>query len=98
MAGDQITEVDIWLFMTLVRFDEVYVVYFKTNRKCVREYPNLSNYVRDLYQTPGIGESVNMEDIKTHYFTSHPHLNPFGIVPRGPAVDFGAPHDRGRFG
>ena len=98
LAGDQITEVDIWLFMTLVRFDEVYVVYFKTNRKCVREYPNLSNYVRDLYQTPGIGESVNMEDIKTHYFTSHPHLNPFGIVPRGPAVDFGAPHDRDRFG
>ena len=72
--------------------DEVYVVYFKTNRKCVREYRNLSNYVRDLFQTPGIGESVNMEDIKTHYFTSHPHLNPFGIVPRGPAVDFGAPH------
>jgi len=102
LAGDQITEVDIWLFMTLVRFDEVYVVYFKTNRKCVREFPNLSNYVRDLFQTPGIGESVNMEDIKTHYFTSHPHLNPFGIVPRGPAVDFGAPHgrrgDRDRFG
>jgi len=97
LAGDTFTEADLRLFMTLVRFDEVYVVYFKTNRKCVREYPNLFNFTKEVYQMPGVAESVNMEHIKMHYFTSHEKLNPFAIIPRGPCVDFSAPHDRARF-
>jgi len=97
IAGDTLTEADVRLFMTLVRFDEVYVVYFKTNRRCIREYPNLSNYTRDVYQQPGVKETINMKHIKEHYFTSHPQLNHYAIVPRGPGTDFDAPHDRGRF-
>ena len=67
-----------------MRFDEVYAVYFKCNKKCVREYPNISAYVRDIYQTPGVRQSVNMWHIKTHYFTSHPVLNANAVVPVGP--------------
>jgi len=83
IAGDQLTEADIRLFMTLVRFDEVYVVYFKTNGKAIREYPNIMNYCRELYQIPEIQKSINMEHIKTHYFTSHPTLNNYAIIPVG---------------
>ena len=72
IAGDVITEADIRLFMTLIRFDPVYVVYFKTDRKAIREYSNISEYVRDIYSTPGIKESVNIDHINKHYFTSHP--------------------------
>lgn len=94
IAGDVLTEADVRLFMTLIRFDEVYVVYFKTNCKCLREYPNIFNYLKDMYQTPGIAASVNMEHIKVHYFTSHPGLNQFSIVPKGPNIDYTSPHDR----
>ena len=95
IAGDVLTEADVRLFCTLVRFDEVYVVYFKTNKKCIREYPNMSNYVRDVYQTEGMKKSVNMWHIKTHYFTSHPVLNANAIIPAGPDWwDLDAPHDR----
>lgn len=97
IVGNVFTEADVRLFPTLVRFDEVYVVYFKTNKKCVREYPNLFNYVKDVYQLPGVRHSVNMWHIKTHYFTSHPVLNSNAIVPVGPGIDLDAPHDRDRF-
>ena len=69
LIGNTLTEADIRLFMTLVRFDEVYVVYFKCNIRRVADYPNILQYMRDLYQTPGVKESINMEHIKTHYFT-----------------------------
>ena len=97
IAGDVLTEADVRLFPTLVRFDEVYVVYFKCNRKFINQYPNLHNYVLDVYQTPGMRESVDMWHIKTHYFTSHPGLNQHAVVPVGPGVDLDAPHDRARF-
>lgn len=98
LAGDRMTEADVRLFMTLIRFDEVYVVYFKTNRNFIHEFPNMSNYVRDLFSNPAIGTSVNMWHIKHHYFTSHPKLNYYAIVPVGgkawwaePPFGIGAP-------
>ena len=94
IAGDALTEADVRLFPTLVRFDEVYVVYFKTNKKFIHQYPNLWNYVKDVYQTPGMRHSVNMWHIKTHYFTSHPVLNANAIVPIGPNLNLDEPHDR----
>jgi len=97
LVGNQLTEADLRLFVTLIRFDEVYVVYFKTNRTFIHEFPNLSNYVRDIYQTPGIKESVNMQHIKWHYFTSHPKLNFYAIVPVGGAPWWEESHDRHRF-
>lgn len=98
LAGAVITEADWRLFTTLVRFDAVYYSHFKCNLRRIIDYPNLSNYLRDLYQVPGIAATVNMDHIKTHYYGSHRHVNPRGIVPRGPLLDFSAPHDRGRFG
>ncbi len=95
LVGAQITEADWRLFPTLVRFDPVYVGHFKCNLKRLVDYPNLWAYTRDLYQQPGIAETVNMLHIKTHYYTSHPNLNPTGVIPMGPVIDFGAPHDRG---
>jgi len=97
--GDRITEADIRLFMTLVRFDEVYVVYFKCNTRPISSYPNLRNYCRELYQIRGIRDSVFMSHIKAHYFTSHPSLNAYGVIPKGPGVisDLLKPHDRKRF-
>eukprot|EP00049_Salpingoeca_infusionum_P007903 m.127732 g.127732 ORF g.127732 m.127732 type:complete len:405 (+) comp13855_c0_seq2:448-1662(+) len=83
LVGNMLTEADIRLFMTLVRFDEVYVVYFKTNKKAIREYPNLWGYCQELYQMPAIRGSINMPHIKTHYFSSHPALNAYAIVPKG---------------
>jgi len=96
LAGDRITEADWRLFPTLVRFDSVYHGHFKCNLRRIEDYPNLSNYVRDLYQVPGVAETVDMDHIKRHYYASHRHINPTGIVPRGPALDFMAPHDRAR--
>jgi putative glutathione S-transferase len=84
------------LFTTLVRFDAVYYGHFKCNLRRIIDYPNLGNYLRDLYQQPGIAATVNMDHIKRHYYGSHRHVNPTGIVPLGPALDFMAPHDRGR--
>jgi len=95
LCGDQVTEADVRLFTTLVRFDAVYLTHFKCNIRRLTEYPNLWGYTRDIYQTPGVAETVNMEHIKRHYFESHRQINPLGIVPDGPALDFEAPHDRG---
>jgi glutathionyl-hydroquinone reductase len=98
LLGDAITEADWRLLPTLLRFDAVYVTHFKCNLKRLEEYPNLSEYVRDLYQVPGVAETVNLGHIKRHYFLSHRHLNPSGIVPLGPLLDFNRPHHRDRFG
>lgn len=97
ICGDQLTEADIRLFVTLIRFDEVYAVHFKCNKKLLREYPNLFNYTKDIYQIPGISSTVNMEHIRKHYYGSHPSINPYGIIPAGPNIDYNAPHDRERF-
>ena len=94
IAGSTITEADVRLFPTLARFDEVYVVYFKTNKKALREFENISGYIRDVYQTEGVKQSVDMWHIKTHYFTSHPVLNANAVVPVGSDWDFDAPHGR----
>ena len=83
VSDDEVTEIDVRVFQTLVRFDEVYVVYFKTNKKCIREYKNISAYVKRLYAMPAFRKATNMWDIKTHYFTSHVALNPYGIIPKG---------------
>ena len=97
LVGQRITEADWRLFTTLVRFDPVYVGHFKCNLKRIADYPNLSNYLRELYQVPGIAQTVNMEHIKNHYYRSHPSVNPTGIVPKGPELNYSAPHDRDRF-
>nr|BAK00626.1 predicted protein [Hordeum vulgare subsp. vulgare] len=96
MCGNQLTEADVRLFVTLIRFDEVYAVHFKCNKKLLREYPNLFNYTKDIYQIPGISSTVNMEHIRQHYYGSHPSINPYGIIPQGPNIDYNAPHDRER--
>ena len=98
LAGDRITEADWRLFPTLVRFDAVYYGHFKCNRRRIEDYPNLSNYLRELYQWPGVAETVYMDHIKRHYYWSHDTINPTRIVPKGPQLDFTRPHDRGRFG
>ena len=98
LAGREITEADWRLFTTLVRFDAVYYGHFKCNLRRIVDFPNLSNYLRDLYQQPGIAGTVNMDHIKRHYYGSQRNVNPTGIVPLGPQLDFLAPHDRGRFG
>ena len=91
------TEADWRLFTTLVRFDAVYNGHFKCNLRRVVDYPNLWNYLRDLYQVGGVAETVNLAQIKRHYYASHAAINPTRIVPKGPALDFNAPHDRSRF-
>lgn len=98
LAGDRISEADWRLFTTLVRFDPVYVQHFKCNIRRIADYPNLGNYLRELYQVPGIAETVNLHHIRHHYFRSHPGINPHGIIPAGPVLDYAAPHDRDRFG
>lgn len=97
LVGDKTTEADWRLFTTLIRFDAVYYLHFKCNLRQIRDYPNLSNYLRDLYQVPGIASTVNMLHIKAHYYASHETVNPTRIVPKGPELDFTAPHDRNRF-
>jgi putative glutathione S-transferase len=97
LVGSVITEADWRLFSTLIRFDAVYYSHFKCNWRRISEYPNLSNYVRDLYQVLGVAETVNLQQIKRHYYNSQRHVNPTGIVPVGPQLDFAAPHDRARF-
>jgi len=95
LAGDRITEADWRLFTTLVRFDPVYHGHFKCNRRRLVDYPNLWPYVRELYQVPGVAETVRMDHIKFHYYASHRTVNPTGVVPKGPDIDFLAPHGRG---
>jgi glutathionyl-hydroquinone reductase len=97
LAGDRPTEADWRLFTTLVRFDAVYYSHFKCNLRRIIDYPNVSNYVRDLYQVPGVADTVNMDHIKRHYYMSMTAINPTRIVPLGPQLEFSAPHDRGRF-
>ena len=94
LLGSTITEADWRLFTTLVRFDPVYVEHFKCNLKRIADYPNLSGYVRDLYQQPGVAATVRLDHIKAHYYGSHETINPTRIVPLGPEVDYSAPHDR----
>jgi putative glutathione S-transferase len=96
LAGDIATEADWRLFTTLVRFDAVYVGHFKCNLRRIADYPNLSNYASELYQWPGVAATVDFDHIKRHYYMSHRTINPTGIVPVGPALDFAAPHDRAR--
>ncbi len=94
LVGNQITEADWRLFTTLVRFDAVYYSHFKTNKKRLIDYSNLWSYARELYQVPGVAQTVNMDHIKTHYFGSHRSINPTGIIPKGPEIDFMLPHGR----
>ena len=98
LTGATITEADWRLFPTLIRFDAVYYSHFKCNWRHIYEYPNLSGYVRDLYQQPDVAETVDLGQIKRHYYGSQRQVNPTGIVPVGPQLDFSAPHDRARLG
>jgi len=97
LVRNHLTEADFRLFTTLLRFDPVYVGHFKCNIRTIADYPNLSNYVRDLYQTEGVKETINMDHIKTHYYKSHVSINPTGIIPLGPDINYNAPHNRSRF-
>ncbi|RUO44130.1 glutathione-dependent reductase [Aliidiomarina taiwanensis] len=94
LVGNQVTEADWRLFTTLVRFDPVYHGHFKCNLKQIADYPNLTGYIRELYQWPGVAETVNMKHIKEHYYRSHGTINPTGVVPAGPILDFEQPHQR----
>lgn len=94
LTGERLTEADIRLFTTLIRFDAVYVGHFKCNLRRIADYPNLSAYTRDIYQQPGVAATVNFRHIKCHYYESHRTINPTGIVPLGPVQDFDAPHSR----
>ncbi len=95
LTGAQITEADWRLFVTLVRFDPVYFGHFKCNLRRIADYENLSGYLRELYQQPGIRETVNFDHIKRHYYRTHPQINPTRIVPLGPEIDLESPHGRG---
>ena len=97
LTGANLTEADWRLFPTLIRFDTVYYSHFKCNIRRIEDYPNLSNYLRDLYQVPGIAETVSFEHIKHVYYGNQVKVNPTRIVPIGPVLDFTAPHDRDRF-
>jgi putative glutathione S-transferase len=95
LTGPELSEADVRLFTTLVRFDAVYLTHFKCNLRRIVDYPNIWGYTRDIYQLAGIAETVSMDQIKTHYFLSHRHINPLGIIPDGPALNFDSPHGRG---
>ena len=95
LCGDRLTEADVCLFVTLLRFDPVYVTHFKCNRRRLADHPHLLGYTRDIYQLPGVAETCRLDHIKEHYFRSHGSLNPSGIVPVGFDVDLEAPHGRG---
>jgi putative glutathione S-transferase len=96
LCGETVTEADIRLFTTLVRFDVVYFGHFKCNIQRIVDYKHLWAYTRDVFQLPGVAETVDFGHIKRHYYMSHRRINPTGIVPLGPALDFDAPADRGR--
>ncbi|HAT2093717.1 glutathione S-transferase family protein [Legionella pneumophila serogroup 2] len=97
LIGEQLTEADWRLFTTLIRFDAVYHGHFKCNLQRIIDYPHLSNYLRELYQFPGIKETVNFNHIKQHYYRSHLSINPTGIVPKGPKLNLDEPHNRHEF-
>ncbi|WP_151704396.1 glutathione S-transferase family protein [Nitrincola alkalilacustris] len=94
LVGGELTEADIRLFTTLIRFDPVYVSHFKCDRNRIADYPVLSEYLRDIYQHPGVAETVNLDHIRHHYYCSHPTINPSGVIPVGPRVDLMAAHKR----
>jgi glutathionyl-hydroquinone reductase len=94
LVGNQLTEADIRLFTTLLRFDAVYYLHFKCNIRRLVDYPNLWGYARDLFQTPGFGDTVKWDHIKRHYYMTHDRINPTRIVPKGPLEDWLAPHNR----
>ncbi|MFB2608571.1 glutathione S-transferase C-terminal domain-containing protein, partial [Rhizobium phaseoli] len=96
LFDDRQTEVDWRLFTTLVRFDPVYVGHFKCNIRRIADYRNLPGYLRDLYQTADVAETVNLDHIKQHYYRSHKTINPTGIVPVGPTLDLDSPHGRAK--
>jgi len=96
LVGDRLTEADWRLFTTLVRFDAVYYSHFKCNLRRIADYPNIWGYVRELYQMPGVAQTVSLDHIKRHYYGSHESVNPTRIVPVGPEIDFDAPHGRDR--
>ncbi|EJM82171.1 glutathione S-transferase family protein [Pseudomonas sp. GM60] len=96
LVGEYLTEADIRLFTTLIRFDAVYHGHFKCNLRRIADYPNLSNWLREIYQWPGIAETVDFQHIKNHYYGSHKTINPTGVVPKGPEQDFTVAHDRAR--
>jgi glutathionyl-hydroquinone reductase len=96
LTGSRLTEADIRLFTTLIRFDPVYHTHFKCNLRRVVDYPNLWGFVRDIYQMPGIASTVHIDFVKAHYYGSHANLNPSRIIPIGPALDYLAPHNRDR--
>ncbi len=97
LCGNQLTEADICMFTTLLRFDPVYHGHFKCNLRRIVDYPNLWNYLKDVYQYPGIKETCNLDHIKRHYYKSHTQINPTRIVPKGPILNFEDPHNRDRF-
>ena len=98
LVGNTLTEADLRLWTTLVRFDPVYVTHFKCDRKRIADYPNLSGFLKEIYQLPGVAETVNMAHIRHHYFRSHPTVNPHGIISIGPELDWNTPHGRERLG
>jgi putative glutathione S-transferase len=98
LCGARLTEADVRLFTTLIRFDPVYHGHFKCNKRRIVDYPNLWGFVRDLYQTPGVADTVHVDFIKSHYYRSHPTINPTRIVPIGPELDYSRPHGRERLG
>ena len=97
LVGSTITEADWCMFPTLLRFDPVYHYHFKCNLRRIEDYPNLSNYLRDLYQVPGVVDTINLDHVKNHYYGSHETVNPTRVVPLGPPIALDRPHDRGRF-
>jgi putative glutathione S-transferase len=94
LFGERLTEADIRLFTTAIRFDAVYYSHFKCNIRQIRDYPNLQGWLKELYQVPGIRETVNLAQIKRHYYHSQTWINPSGIVPVGPELDLSSPHNR----
>ncbi len=94
LVGGRLTAADLYLFPTLFRFDSIYYVHFKCCVKQLRDYPNLWAYTRDIYQTPGVSHTCNLESTREHYYRSHASIYPRRIVPRGPLIDFLAPHGR----
>jgi len=96
LVGEYLTEADVRLFTTLIRFDAVYHGHFKCNLRRIADYANLSNWLREMYQLPGVADTVDFVHIKHHYYASHATINPTGVVPKGPEQDFSGAHDRAR--
>jgi putative glutathione S-transferase len=98
LVGSKITEADWRLFTTLIRFDAVYHGHFKCNKKQIADYPNIYGYMKELYQVPGVAETVNFDHIKRHYYYSHTMINPTQVIPVGPEQDLMSPHGRDKMG